>query len=236
MPTINVIDMSHHNRPIAPDFAALKSRGVFAIIHKASEGASYRDPNYASRRVAAQKAGLLWGAYHFMTSAPVAKQIENFIQASGVGSDIETQDANILLCCDYEDYQQNSPTLKQCMEFIRGVEQIIDGVSVVLYSGNRIRETLREAKGGSRDADMADTPRFFQQHRLWLAQYGPKAVCPWPWNTPVAATANQEKPLAAPGVWLWQFTERGRIDPLKGNTDGNFFDGTFEQLSANWVR
>ncbi len=234
MPSINVIDMSHHNRPKSPDFAALLAAGVFGVIHKASQGAEYRDSMYSSRRKAAMAAGMLWGAYHFLTSAPVKRQVDNFLEASEYTA--EDADDKILLCADYEDEPNgNSASLKQCMEFIAAVERE-SGVSVVLYSGNRIRETLTPRRAGAHDVDMADAPRFFQLHRLWLAQYGPKAKTPWPWSEKIAVTANQETALPAPGVWLWQFTERGRVNPLVGNTDGNFYDGDFAKLSANWVR
>ena len=82
---------------------------------------------------------------------------------------------------------------------------------------------------------MAGIEGFFQQHRLWLAEYGPKEQVPYPWNLPIPNSANQSAQLPPPGVWLWQFTETGNVGPLPGKTDGNFFDGTADQLAARWL-
>ena len=70
-PVPNMLDMFHgDNREHIPDFAALKAQGIKAVFLKASEGDHYTDPRYAERRVAAFKADMPCGAYHFGNSAP----------------------------------------------------------------------------------------------------------------------------------------------------------------------
>jgi GH25 family lysozyme M1 (1,4-beta-N-acetylmuramidase) len=232
MRQINVIDMYHGNVVKTSDFVALRGAGVFAVVHKASQGMNYRDPAYAARKAAVLAAGMLWGAYHFMDNSDVEKQVANFLGASGIN------DANadpILLACDYED-SSNAPTLQQCYQFMASVDRNSPpGVGCVLYSGNRIRETLKPSAGGHMDPSMIGVETFFQQHRLWLAEYGPKEQVPFPWNTPIVKSSDQATAINAPGVWLWQFTENARVQPLVGNTDGNFFDGTFDDLKARWL-
>lgn len=62
--TIDGVDISHwQNGKI--DYAAGKKAGVKFIYHKATEGSSYRDPNYEFRRREAEAAGIPFGAYHF---------------------------------------------------------------------------------------------------------------------------------------------------------------------------
>jgi lysozyme len=230
---INVIDMYHGNTVRTSDFAALKAAGLFAVIHKASQGLHYVDPAYADRRKAAVDAGLLWGAYHFLDHSDPIAQADNFLQASGIS--LANSDP-ILLACDFEN-SAHQPTLKQCLTFMSEVDRNSPpGVQCVLYSGNLIRETLRPHAGGHQDPDMVSSAIFFQMHRLWLAEYGPKEQVPWPWSDPIAKSSNEAASIPAPGVWLWQFTEFGRFNPLIGNTDGNFFDGTFEQLQARWLK
>lgn len=230
--TINVIDMYHGNKINAGDFPALRNAGVYGIIHKCSQGLHFVDPMYTSRRAAAEAAGLLWGAYHFIDATDPVKQAEAFLAASGI---TDANSAPCLLACDYE----NSPhqaSLQQCMQFIAAVDQNSPpDVACVLYSGNLIRETLKPHLGGHQDSSMQGVDAFFQQRRLWLAEYGPKEQVPYPWNLPIAKSSNEAASLAAPGVWLWQFTEKGRVNPLTGNTDGNFFDGTFDDLKARWL-
>lgn len=232
MPLINVIDMYHGNNVRTSDFALLRDAGILAIIHKASQGSHYVDPKYSERRKLVQAAGMLWGAYHFLDSTDPVKQADFFLESAGIA------DANsepILLACDYEN-SANQPTLQQCMAFMREVDRNSPpGVSCVLYSGNLIRETLRPHVGGHQDSAMQGVEAFFQQHRLWLAEYGPKEKIPYPWDLPIAKSSNEAVSIPAPGVWLWQFTERGRVNPLTGNTDGNFFPGTFDDLKGRWL-
>lgn len=231
---INVIDMYHGNAVALPNFAAMKENGLYAIVHKATQGNSYKDPLFANRIAAIAEAGLLPGAYHFLDSTDPRKQADNFIKATFAREKIP---GNLSIWADYEDYR-SSASLKQLMEFITAVEtdnRVPDGVQMGVYSGNRIRETLRPHPGGHQDPEMLGIVDFFQRRRLWMAQYGPRLVIPWPWNEPIAKTSNESAPLPPPGVFMWQFTETGRFDPLIGKTDGNFFDGTFEQLQARWL-
>ncbi|MDE2019989.1 MAG: glycoside hydrolase family 25 protein [Patescibacteria group bacterium] len=229
---INVVDMYHGNSAKLSDFAAMKAAGLYAVVHKASQGSHYVDPMYAARKDAAIGAGLLWGAYHFLDSSDVSAQVDNFLNASEItapGAD------PFLVACDYED-SANAPTLQQCYQFMAQVDRATPpGVACLLYSGNRIRETLKPNPGGHQDQSMVGVETFFQQHRLWLAEYGPKENVPWPWNSPIVKSSDQATHIPAPGVFLWQFTESGRFNPLPGMTDGNFFDGTFEELKARWL-
>lgn len=61
---VDGVDISHHQAG-ALDLAAAKRAGVRWIIHKATEGNTYRDPLYARRRAQAKQAGIPFGAYHF---------------------------------------------------------------------------------------------------------------------------------------------------------------------------
>jgi lysozyme len=60
----DLIDLSHH-QDYRIDFAAAKKAGVRGGYHKATEGSTYRDPDYADRRAAFAKTGLPFGGYHF---------------------------------------------------------------------------------------------------------------------------------------------------------------------------
>lgn len=58
-----IVDLSNHNPPA--DFARLRKAGIAGVWLKASEGRTFRDATFASRRDAARRAGLRVGAYHF---------------------------------------------------------------------------------------------------------------------------------------------------------------------------
>lgn len=230
---INVIDMYHGNDVKPSDFTALKAAGVYGIIHKASQGLHFRDAAYKERRKIVTDLGMLWGAYHFMDASNPDDQADFFLNCAGV------EDATFSfpsLWCDFEDNPRSQAALHQCLAFMKRVDGMSpDGIACGLYSGNVIKETLRPPQGGHMAADMQGAADFFVQHRLWLAQYGPQVKIPWPWDQPISKSGDQSAPLAAPGVFMWQFTEKGRMSPLSGFTDGNFFDGTFEELQARWL-
>ena len=61
---VHGVDISHHQNGRL-NMPAAKAAGVRWLYHKATEGQTYKDPNYAKRRAEAAKAGLPFGAYHF---------------------------------------------------------------------------------------------------------------------------------------------------------------------------
>ncbi len=201
-----VVDLSHHND--VGSFQAIAGAGVWGVIHKASQGTTYGDSRYALRRTAALSAGLLWGAYHFNTSDPVKDQVDFFIEHA-------MPDINTLMVLDYEDYRP-SMSIQQAVEFLHLLEQKL-GRKGALYSGNRVKETIGQLNA----ADKA----YLCSHRLWLCQYGPRAVLPAGWNN----------------WWLWQFTGDG-VGPLPHNIPGiaghgidiNTFAGTRLNLASSW--
>lgn len=58
-----VVDLSGNNGTV--DFRRVAAGGVRAVYLKATEGSTYTDPTFASRRREAHAAGLYVGAYHF---------------------------------------------------------------------------------------------------------------------------------------------------------------------------
>ena len=198
--TPNVIDIYHGNT--VNDFAALKADGVLGVIHKCTQGAGYADPLYATRRKLATDAGLLWGAYSFNTGEPVISQVNQFISHA-------EPDDNTLMCLDFEDNPHSQMSLAQCRQFLEIAKSKL-GRKLVLYSGNRIKDLL----GLQIDVGIG-------VHRLWLAQYGPKAVVQASWRSN--------------GQWLWQYSENGRLPGTDGAVDLNFYAGTPEQLKAEWA-
>lgn len=202
-----VVDLSHHND--VSSFQAIAGAGVWGVIHKASQGVTYGDARYALRRTAALAAGLLWGAYHFNTSDPVADQVNFFI-------DHAVPDINTLMVLDYENYRPNM-SIHQAVEFLHLLEQKL-GRKGALYSGNRVKETIGQLNRADRI--------YLCSHRLWLCQYGPKAVLPQGWDS----------------WWLWQFTGDG-VGPhphsIPGIADSgidiNTFAGTRLNLATSWA-
>lgn len=206
--TPRVVDISHHNK--VTDLKATAMSGVFGVIHKASQGSGYRDPDYATRRQQAKAAGLLWGAYHFNDGTDVASQVDWFLKCA-------QPDDSTLLVLDYEDNPKSNMSIQQAVQFLRLLEQKT-GRKGAIYSGNRLKETIHIL--GSTDR------AYLCQHRLWLCQYGPRAVLP----------------MGFTSYWLWQYTGDG-IGPTPHSVPGiegsgidlNAYDGDRDKLKSEWA-
>lgn len=204
----DVIDISHHN--IIRDLKLAAAAGIRGVIHKATQGKAYADPTYLERRAMAAESDLLWGAYHFATGDDAKAQAKWFINKA-------RPDEKTLLVLDYEDNRLSSMHIHQAMDFLHQVEDLA-GRKAAIYSGNRLKETI----GSLNATDRA----YLTSHRLWLCQYGPRAVLPKGFKE----------------YWLWQFTGDG-VGPKPHSVPGvagdgidiNTFNGTREELAASWV-
>lgn len=77
---VHGIDVSHHQGVI--DWSAVAADGVEFAYIKATEGADWHDPRFATNWRGATDAGIRRGAYHFFTfCTPGAPQAEHFLSA-----------------------------------------------------------------------------------------------------------------------------------------------------------
>jgi GH25 family lysozyme M1 (1,4-beta-N-acetylmuramidase) len=210
MATINlrVVDIFHGDN--VSSFKKAFDFGIRGVIHKATTGATGKDKKYASRRPAALDAGLLWGAYHWGTSADVNKQVNNFLKTAD-------PDDKTLVALDYENTPGNQMTLAQARKFLTLVAAEL-GRKPVLYSGHLVKEQL----GNKVDA-------FFGSHRLWLAQYSSDPVVQKSWKSfwlwQYTDKTSGLTPNQVPGI----------PGDAKGNLDCDSYDGTLTQLKADWA-
>jgi GH25 family lysozyme M1 (1,4-beta-N-acetylmuramidase) len=205
-----VVDISHHNRVV--DLHLTAAAGAWGVIHKSSQGRGMRDPDYAARRIQARAAGLLWGAYHFNDGSDVEAQVAWFIKCAA-------PDDETLMVLDFEDNKASNMTVQNAVKFLRLLEQRT-GRKGAIYSGNRLKETIAELNAADR--------AYLCAHRLWLCQYGPRAVLPHGFAH----------------YWLWQYTGDGvgqkphtiaGIIAGNGGLDLNLYDGDREQLAREWA-
>jgi GH25 family lysozyme M1 (1,4-beta-N-acetylmuramidase) len=154
-----VVDLYHGN--VVYDFAEVKAAGIIGVIHKASQGLLIVDGAYASRRSAALHAGLLWGAYHFMSLDDPIAQAHHFLS-------VADPDDKTLVCLDWE-LTQPSETIARV--FLTEIQNALNR-SAVLYSGATAKEQI------------TGNDPFFGAHRLWLAEYGPSWKVQESWKAP----------------------------------------------------
>ena len=198
-----VIDISHHNAN--PDFQQARAAGILGVIHKATQGLTYKDPMYLTNRQKALDAGLLWGAYHFGDGSDGTSQADFFLS-------VVNPDPRTLMVLDFEPNTQG-PTMS-----LDGARAFVNEVNVKvgrfpgLYSGSLIKDQL----GSKKDPVLAQC--FF-----WLAQYGSTAVIPpnWPtWTLWQYTDGNLgPQPHSVGGI---------------GNCDRDKFNGDVDALNKLW--
>lgn len=198
-----VIDISHHNG-VGLDFVKAKANGIEGVIHKSTQGITFRDKMYVQNRQKALDAGLMFGAYHFGTNERGSEQADHFL--STVNPDPQT-----LLVLDYEPNYSSQSTMRldDAREFVETIAAMNGDRYPGLYSGHLIKDQLRNKP----------KDEILSQCFLWIAQYGPK-VTNIPTNT-------------WPTWTLWQYTEDGHV-PGIGYCDRNRFNGGLAQLQKLW--
>lgn len=199
-----ILDINHNDDI---DLAAAQQAGIVAVIHKATEGATYQDPLYATRRAQAQQLGLLWGAYHFGTAADVDQQLANFLQTASLG-------AGDLVALDYETNSgdpSNQMTLAQAEQWVSGWQQQ-NGYFPLIYGSSLLTE-----------AAQTNPTTTLAKCGLWIAQYETE-------TTPTL-------PSIFSTFVLWQFTDGTSPQPLLTAgvaCDRSRFNGTLLQLQRAW--
>lgn len=154
----SVIDLSHWNT--VNDFDAVAASGVVGVIHKCTESTSYVDDTYAGRKTAALKAGLLWGAYHFLQdNTPAGDQMQHFLESADLppGSRI---------AIDYEDSDLLLPMLHDCLDWLSIHAPLYQ---IAVYGSSLLKEHV----GTGKDPELAETS-------LWIAHYTNAAQPTWP--------------------------------------------------------
>ncbi len=199
-----IIDISHHNN--VTNWTSIRNAGVAAVIHKATEGRSYRDNQYHTRRQRARDAGLLWGSYHFSSSASPILQVENYLEYAEPANDE-------LICLDYEPSSSGTNmSYGQMVEFVELVHATI-GRYPAIYGGHLLREAVKDV-----------TESVLSRCTLWYARYASTPIgkpALWPdWALWQYTDGNNGmEPHSVAGV---------------GFCDRDTFNGTEAELRAAW--
>ena len=146
-----IIDISHHNT--VSSVGKVKEEGIVAVVHKATEGRSYRDKEYKKRKSQFKSAGFRWGAYHFSSGANPILQVENFLEYAA-------PEPEELICLDYEPSSSGTNmSYDQMVEFVELMHKET-GRYPVIYGGHLLREALK----GVTQSVLSNCP-------LWYARY-----------------------------------------------------------------
>jgi lysozyme len=220
-----VIDISHNVR--VSDFNLVRNSDILAVIHKSTEGGDWIDPSYAERRVQAESAGLLWGAYHFGTRQySGARQAQSFLNVVR-----PTPRTLIALDFEYNDPNPNNTmTLAQAEEFVRVVQQATGRLPMV-YTHARWANGLKSGRRGLRLKEPVGPNSILARCDLWLADHREEPEVPYAW---------QDR-----GWKLWQYLADesdsnaaygsvSRAVPGVTHCDRNLFAGNSAELHRYW--
>ena len=204
MPSNSVIDISHHNGT-GLNFGKAKADGIAGVIHKATQGEAYVDPNLRRNRNAILGSKLLFGAYHFGTGANGITQAAHFL-------DVVQPDNKTVIVLDFEDNPAGTNmTLEEARAFVTHVK-MQTGRWPGFYSGHTIKRLLGTA-----------VDPILNNCWFWLAQYGPTAVVPPCWSKWTMWQYTDgglgPQPHIVEGI---------------GRCDRDYFNGSVAQLRSWW--
>jgi GH25 family lysozyme M1 (1,4-beta-N-acetylmuramidase) len=188
-----IVDLSNNNG--TPDFGRIKAAGIEGVWLKASEGVSFVDQTFHTRALAARKAGLRVGAYHFarpdVNSLHAGDEAEAFcrvVSTAGVGR----RDLRPVL--DYERLRPRGANETWIRDWNHTVRKRL-GVGPLFYSYPALVSSLQ-----------LKTPVGYG---LWLASYG--------------RDDGTEHPFTVPAPWrktvAHQFTSRATVAGAPGLVD-----------------
>src|SRR6185369_15637360 len=176
----NVVNLSHYDM-MRPDYAAMKREGIIGVIHEATYPPFTRDAKYLDRQVAATRAGLLWGAYHYANGSDPVRQADHFLSAvSSAWTQVDSgaRGPGVLLVLDFEKnghYPGGTMRVDQAVAFVERIRERT-GVYPGIYSGEyHLRQAMNSSKvtNGQRSV--------LAKCWLWIANYSkePRATAPW---------------------------------------------------------
>ena len=179
---IDGIDISHWQDGNI-DYAAAKAAGVKFIYHKATEGRTYSDPNYARRRAEAKKAGIPFGAYHF--ARPNFNSAKDEARRFLKVADPEPGDMIPVLDLEVNEKKMSRAALTRWVgNFLEVFHR--KGIKVMIYTPFDLNKTFGAP--------------------LWVARYNnamlaPRVPSPWKtWDVWQFSDGVYGKPNFAPGV------------------------------------
>jgi lysozyme len=213
------IDVSHYQPKV--DWPKVKAAGVAFAVAKASQ-ANWAAQLFATHWAGAKGAGLLRGAYHFLTP-----DVDPLQQAAAYLKALGADPGDLPPVLDIEAKTDNPVKLAQYAQaWLAEVEKQLKRKPVIYTAAWYWNSGM--LIGGKYPAWAAD-------YGLWVAAYPVKD------GTPTLQELAQGKYKALlPKSWtawtFWQYSEKGRVDGV-ANTDGspanvdlNVYNGSLEDL------
>ncbi len=198
-------DVSSYQHPggqaISWGSAHASGSATFGFV-KATEGAGYTNPYFASDFAGMAAAGMMRGAYHFATpSVSAVTQAQYFVRVSGTLH----QRGDLPPVLDLEATGGLSPTalVAWTQSYLQTVTSLT-GRTPIIYASSYFWQT---AMGNS---------RAFAGYPLWIASYGAAPQIPGGWSA----------------YTFWQYTASASLSGITGAVDMSVYNGSLAGLQA----
>jgi lysozyme len=192
------IDVSHNNGVVDWNLVSKNATKVYFCYLKATQGVGYTDPMVQKNSTAAEALGIKIGYYHFASINKVDSIADAASEADYFSKVLKTLPAsNLPIVLDIETNESNLDKNK-----------IVNYITSFFTSMN---------KNGYSNVAIYSYAPFLNSNlpsnhnlgfiKLWLAQYN---------NNPTPTL-----PLGWKRVWVWQYSDKGTVNGIKGNVDLN---------------
>lgn len=214
-----IIDAYYKN---SIDWKKLKTdKRVVGILHKATEGETFVDPKYDSRRSLAKENGYKWGSFHLLKNGNALKQAEFYLDKIGNNSADEIMALDIECTenteCNVPEYKVTYDEIKSFLNHIK----LKTGRYPIFYANQSVVKDL--TKNHPNDKLFSKIPLWYARFKSNVTDF-PKGI----WNT----------------YTFWQFSSEINCEPNKeclyrvtgtlSDMDINVYNGTIEELRKNW--
>ena len=200
------IDVSHYQGSI--NWSSVKAAGISFAYIKATEGTTYKDPDFSADYLGAYNAKVIRGAYHFAQpgSSSGAAQATYFAANGGAWS---ADNLTLPGTLDLEGgcYGLSTSSMQSWILSFYNTYKSKTGRDVVIYTSPSWWNTCTGGWSGM----SAKSPLFVAD-----------------WTT----AANPTIPSGFPFATLWQYTDSGSVSGVSGAVDRDRFNGDSSRLLA----
>ena len=200
------IDVSHYQGSI--NWSSVKSAGISFAYIKATEGTTYKDPDFSADYLNAYNAKVIRGAYHFAqpgTSSGAAQA--TYFAANGGAWSADNLTLPGMLDLEGGCYGLSTSAMQSWILSFYTTYESKTGRDVVIYTSPSWWNTCTGGWTG-------------------MSARSPLFVADW------TTAANPTIPSGFPYATLWQYTDSGSVSGVSGAVDRDRFNGTSARLLA----
>ncbi|MEV6690091.1 GH25 family lysozyme [Micromonospora sp. NPDC051196] len=209
--TVPGIDVSRYQGTI--NWTSVRNAGIQFAFIKATEGTSYKNPNFNTNYVNAYHAGVIRGAYHFARPNISSGAVQaNYLASNGGAWSADSRTLPAALDLEANPYSGgycyglSTTAMRNWVQDFLNTYRSRTGRYAVIYTTTSFWNQCTGSWSGP-----------WNNHPLWIAR----------WSSSVGAL-----PAGAPFWSFWQYTDSGRVAGISGAVDRNYWNGDRSRLIA----